>query len=103
MSILGVVLRLRPQDLSSVSERLASLPGVELTHRAEEGRLVLVMEDCEQTSAAAQLGAIALWPEILGTSLVYEYSGPDAPAPATHHEPEQGWRTRLSTLDTPKP
>ncbi|PND37569.1 hypothetical protein C1O66_08555 [Paucibacter aquatile] len=102
MSVLGVVLRMRPEHVSDVSARLATLPGVELTHNPDDGRLVLVMEDCEQISAAAQLGAIALWPDVLGTSLVFEYSGPDAPAPAGHEEPAQGWRTRLSELDTAK-
>jgi nitrate reductase NapAB chaperone NapD len=48
---------------------------------APDGRLVIVIEDSAGSSAAATLGAIALWPEVLNTSLVYEYSGPDSPAP----------------------
>jgi nitrate reductase NapD len=102
MTILGVVLRLRPEDIAETTQQLASVAGIEITHNSGDGRLVLVMEDSEQASAAAQLGAIALWPKILGTSLVYEYSGPDAPAPEAHHEPAQGWRTRLSVIDSPK-
>ena len=31
--------------------------------------------------AAAIMGAIALWPEVMNTSLVWEYSGPESPAP----------------------
>lgn len=103
MSVLGVVLRLRPEDLQTALDRLAGLAGVDISHNPGDGRLVLVMEDCAEVSAAAQLGAMALWPEVLGTSLVYEYSGPDAPAPQAHHEASQGWRTRLTELDSPLP
>jgi hypothetical protein len=48
---------------------------------APDGRVVIVIEDSAGSTAAATLGAIALWPEVLNTSLVYEYSGPDSPPP----------------------
>lgn len=102
MSVLGVVLRTRASDVEAVLQRLSQVAGVDIAHNPGDGRLVLVMEDHEQGSAAAQLGVLALWPEVLGTSLVYEYSGPDAPPPDTHLEPSQGWRTRLSDLDAAK-
>nr|WP_295130696.1 chaperone NapD [uncultured Roseateles sp.] len=101
MSVLGVVLRIRPEHLETVLARLVGMAGVDISHNPGDGRLVLVMEDVAEASAAAQLGAMALWPDVLGTSLVYEYSGPDAPAPLAHHEAAQGWRTRLTELDTP--
>lgn len=85
MSILGAVVRVRPQHLPAVTPRIATLPGTDLALDPGDGRLVLVLEDvvAEGTthSAAATLAAIALWPEVLNTSLVYEYSGPDAPPP----------------------
>lgn len=99
MSVLGVVLRIRPEHLAQVIDQLKGMAGVDISQNPGDGRVVLVMEDSLEASAAAQLGAIALWPEVLGTSLVYEYSGPDAPAPQAHLEPSQGWRTRLTALD----
>ncbi len=39
-----------------------------------DGRSMVSLE-----GPAATLASIALWPEVLNTSLVYEYSGPDAP------------------------
>ena len=86
MSILGVVVRTRPQDVAVVAQRLAALPGADVALNPGDGRLVAVLEDAQHfdgstVSAAATLGGIALWKDVLNTSLVYEYSGPDAPAP----------------------
>ena len=100
MSILGVVLRTRPEHALPLLQRLAQQPGVEVTHNPGDGRLVLVIEDAAERSAAATLGALALWPEVLSSSLVYEYSGDDAPPPPSHWQP--GWRTALHELD-PRP
>ena len=83
MSILGVIVRSRPEAVASIEARLRACPGVDVADlaAAADGRLVIVIEDHAASSAAATLGAIALWPEVLNTSLVYEYSGPDSPAP----------------------
>lgn len=83
MSILGVVVRVRPENIPAVVARLATLPGADVSLNPGDGRLVMVMEDAEVSgvvhSAASTMAAIALWPDVLNTSLVYEYSGPDAP------------------------
>ena len=83
MSILGVIVRSHPDTVAAIDQRLRGLPGVDVADRAgvPDGRLVIVIEDSDTTTAAATLGAIALWPEVLNTSLVYEYSGPDSPPP----------------------
>lgn len=84
MSILGAVVRVKPEQLAEVLPRLQALPGVDVPVNPGDGRVVLVLEDVEidgtRHDAAATLAAIALWPGVLNTSLVYEYSGPDAPA-----------------------
>lgn len=83
MSILGVIVRSRPEAVAAIESRLRGLSGVDVADLAAagDGRLVIVIEDTADTSAAATLGAIALWPDVLNTALVYEYSGPDSPAP----------------------
>ena len=83
MSILGVIVRSHPDAASALDQRLRSLPGVDVADPASapDGRLVIVIEDSVGSTAAATMGAIALWPEVLNTSLVYEYSGPDSPPP----------------------
>ncbi len=100
MSILGAVVRVRPEHLAAVEPRLAALPGTDLALNPGDGRLVLVLEDAELDGvvhgAAATLASIALWPEVLNTSLVYEYSGPDAPpAGGGAVEDYRAWRGSL--------
>ena len=47
MSILGAVVRVRPQHLDVVVPRTSALPGVDLAINPGDGRLVLVLEDAE--------------------------------------------------------
>jgi hypothetical protein len=44
------------------------------------------------------MAEIAMWPEVLNTSLVYEYSGPDAPSTSTPVEAYTDWRSSLSDM-----
>lgn len=101
MSILGAVVRVRPADLAVTAAELAAFPGTEVALDPGDGRLVLVIEDAERDgqlhAAAATLASIALLPQVLNTSLVYEYSGPDAPAPAGVHD-YRAWRGSLHDL-----
>lgn len=106
MSILGAVVRIRPEHLQAVLPRAQSLPGVDVALNPGDGRLVMVIEDAEREgvvhAAAATLAAIALWPEVLNTSLVYEYSGPDAPpAGSGAVEDYRAWRGSLKDWATP--
>lgn len=103
MSILGAVVRVRPEHLAAVAPRLAGLPGVDLALNPGDGRLVAVIEDVQVDrqvhAAASTLAAIALWPEVLSTSLVYEYSGPDAPPPEGSAAADyRAWRGSLQDL-----
>lgn len=98
MSILGVVVRARPEHRELVSTQLASQPGLDLAVDAQDGRFVVVIEDTDTVPAAQTMAAIAQLPHILNTSLVYEYSGPDvgqasaAPGNDFHY---QAWRGSL--------
>ncbi|MBQ0961586.1 chaperone NapD [Ideonella sp. 4Y11] len=103
MSILGTVVRTRPEHAAPVAQRLAGLPGVDLALNPGDGRLVAVIEDAwadgRPVSAAATLAQVAQWPEVMGTSLVYEYSGPDAPAPEGSDAMDyRAWRDSLSPV-----
>jgi periplasmic nitrate reductase NapD len=101
MSILGVVLRVRLDHVAQVAEKLAGMPGVDTVANRGDGRIALVIEDTGESdvpTAAATLGAMSAWPEVLNASLVYEYSGPDAPAPEAAVPAFQAWRDQLSDI-----
>ena len=104
MSILGVVVRARTCDLAAVETALRQLPGLDVAEREpgssspDDGRLVVVIEDTPGRAAAAVMAEIALWPQVLNTSLVYEYSGPDAPSTSTPVEAYTDWRSSLSDM-----
>ena len=102
MSILGVVVRTHAHAAEALGRRLAALAGVELVAAPGDGRCVIVIDDgadagtpAAATSAAATLAAVAQWPEVLNTSLVYEYSGPDSPAPGDGLQSYAQWRDSL--------
>ena len=101
MSVLGIVARTHPWQLSAVLEKLQGLAGVDLATHSTDGRLVLVIEDLGELSAASRMGELATWPELLSTSLVYEYSGPEDPAPSAHARAD--WRSDLQQIDSPRP
>lgn len=99
MTVLGVVLRARPEDRLDVGARASALPGVTLGADPGDGRLVLVIEDGDAPgapTAAATLAALATWAEVLNVSLVYEYSGPDSPAPEAAVTDYRAWRGSLA-------
>lgn len=107
MSILGAIVRVRPPLQALVKPRLAACPGVDVALDPGDGRLILVIEDARADdgtphAAAATLAAIASWPEMLSTSLVYEYSGPDAPPPeGAGVDDYRAWRGSLKDLARP--
>jgi hypothetical protein len=78
---------------------------VELAEQADaaapDGRSVLVIEDTPERAAAATMAEIALWPEVLNTSLVYEYSGEGSPAPNEAPNDYTAWRSSLRDLARP--
>ncbi len=98
MSILGVIVRTRPEDLAEVEQALRGLPGTDVAEREDsgDGRLVLIIEDSAERAASAVMAEIASWPRVLNTSLVYEYSGVDSPAPDAGIQGYADWRNSLA-------
>lgn len=98
MPILGAIVRTTPPAVAAVRERLAARAGVDISLDLGDGRLILVIEDSAQAAAAASLAEIAGWPEVLNTSLVYEYCGPDAPGAQAEFTAYADWRDGLGRL-----
>jgi nitrate reductase NapAB chaperone NapD len=80
MTILGVIVRARPRATAALRDWLARLDGVDLALDPRDGRFVLVIEDGADRTAAATMSAIASHPDVVTTSLVFEYSGGDVSA-----------------------
>jgi nitrate reductase NapD len=72
MDISSVILRARPEKLVSVRNGLAALPGVEIHADADDGRLVLTIEDRGEASAEVFMKLSEL-DGVLSASLVYQY------------------------------
>ncbi len=100
MSVLGCVIRVRSERVSQVCAALESTEGVEIGINSGDGRLILVIEDTCHTSAAQTFAAISLFDDVVSSSLVYEYSGPDVEhfSPGRDDVRYQSWRTTLAEL-----
>jgi periplasmic nitrate reductase NapD len=101
MSILGLVVRMRPEVLPQVLQRASAQPGVDVALNPGDGRLVMVIEDTlvngQWQAASTAMADIATWPEVMNTSLVFEYSGPDAPGAETAAVHDfRSWRDSLA-------
>lgn len=100
MSILGCVLRVKAEKLPQVLTALTTAQGVDVAVNPGDGRLVLIVEDTQTTSAAQTFAAISLFPEVLSASLVYEYSGPDVANVDDNQDNTryQSWRTTMAQM-----
>lgn len=98
MSILGVVVRTQPAHIDGLRQSLRDCPGADIAIDPGDGRLILVLEDTAGQTAAAALGLISSWPTVLNTSLVYEYSGPDAPDAGQAVSDYTDWRAGLARM-----
>lgn len=102
MSILGCVLKVKADKLGGVLTSLKRAVGTDVALNPNDGRLVLILEDTESTTAAQTFAAISLLPDVLSASLVYEYSGPDVTRSDKGRSAEntryQSWRTTMSEM-----
>ncbi|MDO5087015.1 MAG: chaperone NapD [Comamonadaceae bacterium] len=98
MSVLGIVVRTHPDQQAMLAERLAALPGCELGPSPGDGRLVIVLESTPGQPAAAVMGDVARWPEVLSISLVYEHSDPAEDEGAPMALDYRSWRQNIGAF-----
>ena len=82
MNILSIVLRAKPEQLPAVRNRLAAMPGVDIWHDRNDGRVVFTLEDTERTSAAAAYAGLHQIDGVLNAFLIYQYCDDDPPEEA---------------------
>jgi nitrate reductase NapAB chaperone NapD len=99
MTILGAIMRTAPEHVAALADQLARQPGVDVAMNPGDGRLILVIEDSADSTAAATLAAIALLDPVINTSLVYEHSGSDGePADPIAGIDATSWRASLHDM-----
>jgi periplasmic nitrate reductase NapD len=102
MSILGVIVRTRTDATAALRLRLAGLAGVDVALDPGDGRLILVIEDAADKSAAAYLADINAWPLVLNTSLVYEHSDAQSHCETYAVSDSSDWRKNLNAIEFPE-
>lgn len=78
MNISGVIVRTRPERLAEVSARLRALDGVEIHATADDGRMVVTIEEPTGRDPADTLLRMQDLPGVLAASMVYHQFEDDA-------------------------
>lgn len=77
MNICGVLVHAAFDKAGQVAAALGQLPGVELHAHADAGRLIVTVEDTQETSALDGLANIHALPGVVSAALVYHHFEPD--------------------------
>ena len=72
--IAGVLVQARPEHQADVCLAVSLLPKAEVTHRADDGRVVAVLEAATGRQVAQQIDAIRMLPGVLNVALVYQHT-----------------------------
>lgn len=78
MNICGVLVHALPAKLEAIQANLALMDGVEVHQTADGGRIIVTVEDTEQTTALDAMSAIHRLDGIVAASLIYHHFEPDA-------------------------
>jgi nitrate reductase NapD len=76
-NICGVLVQARPEKQIDVETALAKLPGVEIHQKAEDGRLIVTVEDTDQVWASETLANVHKIKGVIAASLVYHHRDTD--------------------------
>ena len=85
MNVCGVLVHAFPDRVAEVAAAIARIPGGELHGHAEDGRLIVTLEDTASAAAIDGLASIHTLPGVVAAALVYHQFEPgEAPgAPGT--------------------
>lgn len=71
--ICGLLVQIRPDRLEDARSGLMALPGVEIHHATDDGRLVVTVEDSEEATAGDIMHRLHDVKGVVAASLVYHY------------------------------
>lgn len=71
VNICGVLIHAAPGRVADVAARLDATPGCDVATTAEDGRIVVVVEDNAEASALARLKEFTAWDGVAASALVF--------------------------------
>ncbi len=77
MNICSCIVHARPENGSAVEAQLNSIPGVEVHGGVEEGKLIVTVEDSENSSAGDTMMTFHSLAGVVSATLIYHYGGDD--------------------------
>ena len=73
MNICGCLVHAMPEQVRDVAESLATVDGVEVHAQAEDGRIVIVVEDTAEERASDIIMSIHQIPSVVSLTLTYHH------------------------------
>lgn len=73
VNICGVLVHIRPEQMEAGRKALTEIPGVEIHGEADDGRLILTVEDTPGTWAGESMTQIHNVKGVLSASLIYHH------------------------------
>jgi nitrate reductase NapD len=77
MNICGILVHAFPDRVADVATALQDIPGSELHGCADDGRLIVTIEDTATSTAVDGLASIHAMPGVVAAALVYHQFEPD--------------------------
>jgi periplasmic nitrate reductase NapD len=72
--IAGVLVHARPEFAEGIAAAIGALPAAEVTHQAQDGRIVTVLEAPDSHRIMEQIDAIRALRGVLNVALVYQHA-----------------------------
>jgi nitrate reductase NapD len=76
-NICGVLVHVHPGRMEEVRQAVAGLPGTEVHHVTDDGRLIVTVEDTAECWASDTLAEISGVPGVITAALAYHYNDPN--------------------------
>jgi len=78
MNICGILVNTRPENITAVTERLVSIPGIEVHAASDEGQMVVTLEEFEQDATAEKMLGIQKVKGVISASMIYHHCEDEA-------------------------
>ena len=77
MNLCSLIVHTRPEKGPQIEEVLNQIPGVEVHGGVEEGKLIVTVEDTEDTTASDVMEGFHDIEGVISATLIYHYGGDD--------------------------